>query len=151
MVEVVLVRHLPAMLARDLNQERIESELVEAPIATLLIDEVEEALDRGDAAAVAGEIGDVLFAAANLARHVDADPEAALRGTNAKFERRFRFIEAELARHGRLLGEATLDEMDRLWNEAKWSFATDRNAKPSPTTLRSRRTAPSITCAPSTP
>ena len=51
--------------------------------------EIEEALEAGDQAAVADEVGDFLFATANLARHLNVDPEAALRGTNAKFERRF--------------------------------------------------------------
>jgi ATP diphosphatase len=55
----------------------------------------------------------------NLARHAGADPDMALRGTNAKFERRFAFIERTLAANGRSLESATLDEMDELWNEAK--------------------------------
>ena len=82
--------------------------------------EIEEALDAGASKAeVAGEVGDLLFAMANLARHVDADPEAALRSTNAKFERRFAYIEASLADAGKTTAEATLEEMDSLWNEAK--------------------------------
>ena len=68
---------------------------------------------------LAEETGDLLFALVNLARHVGADPEAALRGTNAKFERRFAYIERALAAKGRSLEEATLEEMDALWNEAK--------------------------------
>jgi nucleoside triphosphate diphosphatase len=82
-------------------------------------DEVEEALDRGDKADVASEIGDVLFAVANLARHARTDAEAALRQTNAKFERRFRHIEQSLAAQGKILGVASLQEMDALWDEAK--------------------------------
>ncbi len=82
-------------------------------------DEVEEALDRGDKAHVASEIGDVLFAVANLARHAKTDAESALRQTNAKFERRFRHIEERLAAQGKVLGAATLQEMDTLWDEAK--------------------------------
>ena len=82
-------------------------------------DEVEEALDRGDRADVASEIGDVLFAVANLARHARTDAEAALRQTNAKFERRFRHIEQSLAAQGKVLGGASLQEMDALWDEAK--------------------------------
>ena len=82
--------------------------------------EIEEALDAGASKAkVAGEVGDLLFAVANLARHLDADPEAALRTTNAKFERRFAHIEARLAAAGKTTAEATLEEMDALWNEAK--------------------------------
>jgi len=82
--------------------------------------EIEQAMDAGASKAeVAGEVGDLLFAVANLARHVDADPEAALRSANAKFERRFAYIEKSLADAGRTLEEATLEEMDALWNEAK--------------------------------
>ncbi len=81
--------------------------------------EVEEALDAGDRQAAAGEIGDLLFVIANLARHLDVDPEAALRGTNAKFQRRFAYIEQELARHGRAPASSSLGEMDALWTKAK--------------------------------
>ena len=82
-------------------------------------DEIEAALDQGDKAELAAETGDLMFALVNLARHVDADPEMALRGANAKFERRFAYIERALAAQGRSLGAATLAEMDALWNEAK--------------------------------
>ena len=67
----------------------------------------------------AEEFGDVLFALANVARHLGIDPEAAVRGTNAKFERRFGFIEGELAKQGREPKDSNLEEMDALWNEAK--------------------------------
>ncbi|MBR1149242.1 nucleoside triphosphate pyrophosphohydrolase [Bradyrhizobium sp. JYMT SZCCT0428] len=82
-------------------------------------DEIEAALDKGDAEELASETGDLLFALVNLARHVGADPETALRGTNAKFERRFAYIERALAAKGRSLEGASLTEMDGLWNEAK--------------------------------
>jgi len=82
-------------------------------------DEIEAALDRGDANELAAETGDLLFALVNLARHVGADPDMALRGTNAKFERRFGYIERALAARGRPLEGASLAEMDALWNEAK--------------------------------
>jgi nucleoside triphosphate diphosphatase len=82
-------------------------------------DEIEAALDGNDADELAEETGDLLFAVVNLARHVGADPETALRGTNAKFERRFGYIERTLAARGLTLGEASLDEMDALWDEAK--------------------------------
>ncbi len=75
---------------------------------------------------VAGEVGDLLFAAVNLARHLDVDPEDALRGTNAKFERRFAAIEAALALDGREPAGASLEEMDALWNEAKRRERSDR-------------------------
>jgi nucleoside triphosphate diphosphatase len=82
-------------------------------------DEIEAALDRGDREQLAGETGDLLFALVNLARHFGADPDMALRATNAKFERRFAFIERALAAQGRSLEAASLEEMDALWNEAK--------------------------------
>jgi len=88
-------------------------------------DEIEAALDRGDADELAAETGDLLFALVNLARHVGADPESALRGTNAKFERRFAYIERALAAKGRSIDGASLEEMDALWNEAK---STERPA-----------------------
>ena len=81
--------------------------------------EVEEAIGAGDGAAVMDEIGDLLFSVANLARHCDVDPEAALRGTNAKFTRRFAAIEDALAAQGRTLAEASLEEMERHWEAAK--------------------------------
>lgn len=83
------------------------------------LDEVEVALMKGDQAAHQDEIGDLLFAVVNLARHAKIDPDLALRGTNAKFERRFGFVESELERSGSSLSAATLDDMERLWGEAK--------------------------------
>jgi ATP diphosphatase len=82
-------------------------------------DEIEAALDRNDTQELTDETGDLLFAVVNLARHAGADPDMALRSTNAKFERRFAFIERTLAASGRSLESATLDEMDELWNQAK--------------------------------
>jgi nucleoside triphosphate diphosphatase len=82
-------------------------------------DEIEAALDIGDKAHLAEETGDLLFAVVNLARHVDANPEMALRGANTKFEKRFAYIERTLAAKGRSLDDATLEEMDALWDEAK--------------------------------
>ena len=67
----------------------------------------------------AEEFGDLLFVMANLARHLKIDPEAALRAANAKFTRRFAFIERALAAKGRLPQDSSLAEMDGLWNEAK--------------------------------
>jgi ATP diphosphatase len=80
-------------------------------------DEIEASLD--DRPAVAGEIGDLLFAVVNLARHLEVDPEAALRGTNLKFERRFAAIEDALAAQGKTPAQSTLEEMDALWDAAK--------------------------------
>jgi len=82
-------------------------------------DEIEAELDRNDKGLVAAEVGDLLFAVVNLARHLDADPEGVLRQTNLKFERRFAAIEQALARRGKTPQSASLAEMDELWNEAK--------------------------------
>jgi ATP diphosphatase len=72
-----------------------------------------------DPARLADEIGDMLFVLANLARKLELDPEAALRRANAKFERRFGAIEAALAAEGRTPAEASLAEMEALWQAAK--------------------------------
>ncbi len=82
-------------------------------------DEIEAALDAGRTHDAGAEAGDLLFAVVNLARHVGADPEAALRATNHKFERRFASIERALAARGKTPSEATLAEMDALWDAAK--------------------------------
>jgi ATP diphosphatase len=101
-------------------------------------DEIEVALDGLDKDAVADEIGDLFFALVNLARHVDVDPDAALRGTNAKFQRRFASIEAALSRHGRTPAEATLAEMDALWDQAK---AAERDTAAQDTEIESAKRA----------
>jgi ATP diphosphatase len=82
-------------------------------------DEIEAALDQRTSMDAAAEVGDLLFAVVNLARHLDADPEAVLRMTNRKFERRFAAIEKALAARGKTPSQASLAEMDALWNEAK--------------------------------
>jgi len=82
-------------------------------------DEIEAALAHGERDRIAGEIGDLLFAVVNLARHVGADPETVLRATNTKFERRFAAIERALAERGKSPRESTLTEMDALWDAAK--------------------------------
>jgi len=81
--------------------------------------ELKDAVASGDRAHIEGEFGDLLFVMANLARHLKIDPEAALRTTNAKFTRRFAYIEQELAAAGRSPAQSDLAEMDRLWDEAK--------------------------------
>ncbi len=87
------------------------------------IEEIEDAMGKADtdgrADRVEGEIGDLIFAVANLARHAGVDPEGAVRATNRKFEQRFAFIEKKLSLRGSSTEAATLDEMDALWNEAK--------------------------------
>ena len=82
-------------------------------------DEIEAELDRSATGEAAAEVGDLLFAVVNLARHLDADPEDVLRQTNLKFERRFAAIERALAARGKTPKDATLAEMDALWDEAK--------------------------------
>ncbi len=81
--------------------------------------EVAEAVATGRRDRVEDEIGDLFFVMVNLARHAGVDPETALRGANAKFERRFAYVEDGLAARGRAPGQASLAEMDALWNEAK--------------------------------
>jgi nucleoside triphosphate diphosphatase len=82
-------------------------------------DEIEAELARAESNKAATEVGDLLFAVVNLARHLQADPETVLRQTNLKFERRFAAIERALAARGKAPRDATLAEMDALWNEAK--------------------------------
>ena len=89
--------------------------------------EIEEALESGDQAAIAEEIGDLLFVVANLARHVDADPEACLAAASAKFERSFAGIEASLAGEGRKPAEASLDELEALWQRVKQAERAGRD------------------------
>jgi len=93
-------------------------------------DEIEAELDRAENEKAATEVGDLLFAVVNLARHLEADPEAVLRATNAKFERRFTAIEAALAAQGRKPQDATLAEMDGLWDEAKAAEKTTDDRTP---------------------
>jgi len=81
--------------------------------------EIEVEIEAGDMAKAREELGDILFVCANLARKLDVDPEDALRATNAKFTRRFGFVEAGLAERGKTPDQSDLAEMDALWNDAK--------------------------------
>jgi ATP diphosphatase len=81
--------------------------------------ELAEAKTSKDPEAISEEFGDLLFAVVNLGRHLGVDPETALRATNAKFVRRFRAIETGLAAQGKALSQATLDEMEAFWQQAK--------------------------------
>jgi ATP diphosphatase len=83
------------------------------------IGELREALHNDDQKAVADELGDLIFALVNIGRHVGADPEMALRGTNTKFRNRFSHIEDSLAANGESLEAATLERMEELWQAAK--------------------------------
>jgi len=83
------------------------------------IGELREAIEGGRQGEIADEYGDLLFALVNLGRHLKLDPEASLRGTNEKFRTRFHAVEMALSDQGRSLAEASLDEMEALWQQAK--------------------------------
>jgi MazG family protein len=93
-----------------------EEELAELKAAVASRD---EAGDTSGTKRASEELGDLLFAAANIARHLGVDAEAALRDASAKFVRRFGSVERALAKDGRTAEDATLEEMDQLWDEAK--------------------------------
>lgn len=93
-----------------------------APIFDKIAEETTElktAINEGASESIAEEIGDLLFAVVNLARHLDVEPETALKKTNRKFRSRFKFIEEELKREGKALESSSLEEMDSLWERAK--------------------------------
>lgn len=81
--------------------------------------ELREAIASGDQTEIAAELGDMLFAQVNLARHLGVNPETALRGTNHKFERRFAYVEQQVAAAGGVWENFTLEQLDRFWDEAK--------------------------------
>jgi ATP diphosphatase len=114
---------LPALMRAEKLQRRASSVGFDWNDAGLVIEKIaEEAREVAEAETQAEreeEIGDLLFVVANLARHLKVDPEAALRGANAKFTRRFRHIETELAARGTPMGSASLEEMEALWQQAK--------------------------------
>ncbi len=123
-----VARALPALLRAEKIQKRAARVGFDWKETEPVIDKIEEELGELraelsagaiDQARLADELGDVLFAVANLARHCKVDPEAALRATNDKFERRFRHIERRLAEQGRRPADASLGEMEALWQEAK--------------------------------
>lgn len=117
---------LPALSRAQKLQKRAASAGFDWPEAVPVIDkiseeldEVREALAAGQPDAVAEEMGDLLFCVVNLAQHLGVDAENALRQGNAKFERRFRFIEDRLRAQGASVAERALDELDALWDAAK--------------------------------
>ncbi len=83
------------------------------------LDELDRAVEAGEKQAMEHELGDLLMAVTNWARKLDLDPESALRQANGRFEARFGHIEQALAQQGKTPAESTLEEMDRLWDEAK--------------------------------
>ncbi len=117
---------LPALLRALKLQKRAARVGFDWPDLRFVIDkiaeearEVMEARDTLTKDEVREEVGDLLFVMANFARHLDVDPEDALRRANAKFQRRFEFIEDALARDGRKPTDSDLAEMDALWDAAK--------------------------------
>jgi MazG family protein len=118
---------LPALSRAVKLQKRAAEVGFDWPSRTPVIEKAEEEIaelksaigDTRSGTKVAEEFGDFLFVMANFARHLQIDPEAALRQANAKFVRRFKNIEAALAEDGRKPEDATLEEMDQLWGEAK--------------------------------
>lgn len=117
---------LPALSRAAKLQKRAAHVGFDWPDAPPVVDKVREELDEvldamrgGNAEAIAEEVGDLFFVAVNLARHLNVDPEACLRAANAKFERRFRYMEQCLREAGRLPEHCTLAELDALWVAAK--------------------------------
>lgn len=118
---------LPALGRAAKLQRRAARVGFDWPETGQVLDKIEEEIaelraeiaGRAPEARLVDEIGDLLFAVVNLARHCEVDAEAALRAANAKFERRFRAVEAGLGATGRTLEDATLEEMEALWQEAK--------------------------------
>ena len=119
-------RALPAMeRARKLQKRAAQVGFDWAEVAPVLeklkeeVVEFEEALASGDLERMSDELGDVLFATINLARHSKIEPEVALRSTNRRFETRFKWIEAALYKQGKVFKDAKLEELDALWGQAK--------------------------------
>ena len=128
-----IAMNLPALLRALKLQKRAARVGFDWPDVSHVIDKItEEAAELVEARDTMGqdemvdEMGDLLFVIANLARHLDIDPEEALRRTNAKFTRRFGAVEAALAARGKRPEDSTLQEMDALWNEVKASEQASR-------------------------
>ncbi|HEV8333168.1 MAG TPA: nucleoside triphosphate pyrophosphohydrolase [Steroidobacteraceae bacterium] len=118
---------LPALTRANKLGKRAALVGFEWPDVAGALDKLDEELGelRAEVAGSAGEaeiqneLGDVLFCVVNVCRYLKIDPETALRGANAKFEQRFGYVERRLREQGRSTGDATLAEMDRLWDEGK--------------------------------
>ncbi len=121
-----LPNHLPALIRAQRMQEKAANVGFDWPEWKLAwekldeeLNEFKEALQENDVNASSEEFGDVLFSMVNVARYFNLVAEDSLRQTNKKFEKRFKFIESELKKSDKTLKEATLEEMDELWNQAK--------------------------------
>jgi ATP diphosphatase len=119
-------RSFPALTEALKLQERAAKVGFDWSAAEPILDKIEEeigelrvALKEGDQGKVSDELGDLIFAIVNIGRHVKADPEEALRGTNTKFRRRFNHIEQTLEAEGNTLEAATLERMEEIWEAAK--------------------------------
>ncbi|MDA5094602.1 nucleoside triphosphate pyrophosphohydrolase [Aliiroseovarius sp. KMU-50] len=117
---------LPALLRAVKLQKRAARVGFDWPETAQVLDKIQEearelveAKDTLSHDEIREEMGDLLFVMANLARHLDVEPEEALRKANAKFERRFSYVEQRLADHDRKPEESTLEEMDAFWNEIR--------------------------------
>ncbi|MBY3023438.1 nucleoside triphosphate pyrophosphohydrolase [Rhizobium leguminosarum] len=119
-------RSFPALTEALKLQERAAKVGFDWSAPEPILDKIEEeigelrvALREGDQAKVNDELGDLIFAVVNIGRHVKADPEQAVRGTNTKFRRRFSHIEQVLEVEGETLQDATLERMEEIWQAAK--------------------------------
>lgn len=118
---------LPALIRAEKLSKRAARVGFEWPVVEMIFRDMEEEIEEvrheirtgGGTARLEDEIGDLLFCVANLARFVGVDPEKALRGTNDKFDRRFRAVEESFKQEGRALTECSLDEMDARWDAVK--------------------------------
>jgi ATP diphosphatase len=118
---------LPALTRANKLGKRAAQVGFEWPNVTGALDKLDEELgelrkglgEQAGEAAITDELGDVLFCVVNVCRYLGVDPEMALRGANTKFERRFGYVEQRLREQGRSASEATLEEMDKLWDEGK--------------------------------
>ena len=119
-------RTLPAIQRAEKLQKRAALVGFDWPEANQVLDKIEEeigelkkAIQNKDQSNIEEEIGDLLMILTNLSRHLKVDAEAALHKSNRKFEKRFRYIEDELEKKGKKLSDSSLEEMDKLWDEAK--------------------------------
>ncbi|MEE9344780.1 MAG: nucleoside triphosphate pyrophosphohydrolase [Methylococcales bacterium] len=121
-----IARNLPALIQATKTQQRAANAgfdwtEVEPVIAKIHeeLQEVKEAIDEADLDSIEDEIGDLLFAVVNLARHTHVDAETALCRASRKFTKRFQYIEHKLENSGRVMEDTGLDELDEIWDEAK--------------------------------